>query len=67
MKKQFEAALEKYHQLLTTVTIPIIIHQVTASIGRCYVNLQQWNEALEYTKKSVRYCLVLYMFNYYLH
>ena len=53
MKKQFEAALEKYQQLLTTVTIPIIIHQVTASIARCHVNLKQWDEALDYTKRSV--------------
>ena len=64
MKKQFEAALEKYQQLLSTVTILIIIHQVTASVGRCHMNLQQWNEALEYTKRSVRCCLVLYMFSY---
>lgn len=54
MRNQFEAALEKYQQLLTTLTIPILIHQVTASIGRCHVNLRQWNEALEYTKNSLR-------------
>ena len=64
MKKQFEAALEKYQQLLTTVTIPIIVHQVTASIARCHVNLQQWNEALEHTKKSVRSSLWFYILSY---
>lgn len=53
MKKQFEAAIEKYQQLLSTVTIPIIIHQVTASIARCHVNLKQWDKALDYTKRSV--------------
>jgi len=55
MKKQFQAALKKYQQLLATVTIPVIIHQVVASIARCYANLEQWNEALEFAKQSVSF------------
>lgn len=55
MKKQFKGALVKYQQLFSTVTIPIIIHQVTASIARCHAHLKQWDEALEYAKRSVSF------------
>ncbi|XP_065889429.1 uncharacterized protein [Dysidea avara] len=54
MKKQFLAALKQYQQLLSTITIPVIIHQVIASIARCHANLEQWSEALEYAKQSLQ-------------